>query len=1025
MRRCLNCFEQIKDELEICPFCGYIEDTPAEEDVHISPGTVLAGRYVIGRVLGFGGFGVTYAGWDEKLEQRVAIKEYLPNEFSTRVPGQTRLTVSGGVNREYFNAGLDRFIDEAKRLSKFQQEEGIVRVFDCIAANETAYMIMEYLEGETLSELLRGEGTLTEQEAVSILMPVMRSLETVHRSGIIHRDIAPDNIFLTEDGRVKLIDFGAARYISAELSRSLTVIVKPGYSAEEQYRGNSDQGLYTDVYSLAATLYKMLTGETPPDALERRESIENGRKDPLTKPSKINKDISPVTENAIINALNIRIEDRTPTINAFIEDLTSDAPVKRIKGKIKKTDKYRVPLWIKIAVPVLLVVFIVFGVLLATGVISFQSLFKTDIEVPDGYTVVPDVEGMDVDSAVELLNANGLDYVTGGNVISDYIDADLIVYQDPESSKIVELASTVVLTVSRGSGDVVLPSDGISTVPAFLWSNEEDAIRDFETAGLNVNTEYIFDNNITAGQVIRAADENRNELHAGDVIPENSLVTLYISSPAPVEDTESSGISEINANVLNIDHHSFACLYGCGSWEEARGYCESLGGYLAVVDSQETNDALYTFIRYCGYSSAYIGYSDSENEGVWSWVNSGRSAYTNWNEGEPNAFTDGEDYAFISDNGKWFDGDFSPAFENGIVCFICEWDNYITGSANIDRASILQLEDEYYVPEEPQISTAFTEELAVQAFENYFNSLYGDYTGQAPCYWTPSPDQCTDDTYVYFHRAYTGALIYYYLDMNTGLVRDVAYTGVAPMSFSDIVFNAWDYIPGMEINSVDIETLKLNDEELFNIVMARIDENEEVHPGSMYAISSITNYEYINDVTWGDVDRWCLSIRLSDGSVLNYAIDDYGLLPFESGVVDLNGVFVSYNDIRSLSGFMVTTDTGNEQPQDYGDGMYLSALSTNYADSSACISSCYFDGNNLIVDGSFDYSSGNSEFRISRTTIVFTCTANTSYYSAGGDDEFDHTREEFESLLDQLVNSGLGLAIYVQNGTVSSIGFVS
>ena len=548
MRHCLGCFKQIKDELEVCPFCGYVKGTPPDEAVHMEPGTILAERYIIGKVIGYGGFGVTYVGWDGKLEQKVAIKEYLPSEFSTRMPGQSTITVFNGNKSEQFLSGLNKFVDEAKRLSKFQKEEGIVRIFDCIAENDTAYIIMEYLEGESLSDRLKREGVIPESEAVNILMPVMKSLEVVHQEGIIHRDIAPDNIFLTTDGHVKLIDFGAARFATTAHSRSLTVIIKPGYSAEEQYRSRSDQGPHTDVYSVAATLYKMITGVTPPDALERRAKIENAKKDILTEPHKINKEISLVTENAILNALNIRIEDRTPTIQQFIDDLNSVDPVKRVYGNIKKIDFYRMPLWLKILAPTLLGVFLVFGVLLATGVISFSSLFKTKVEVPEGYTIVPTIEGFSIDDAINQLAESELNYTTGGSVTSDYIAANLIVYQDPEGGRIIPVNSLVAITVSRGTGVVEEASDGISTVPIFIWSEEAVAISDFETAGLVTSVEYVYDDNVAAGQVISATDEDGNEVVSGMQLPEGTRVILYVSKgPEGFSMPNVVGMSEANA----------------------------------------------------------------------------------------------------------------------------------------------------------------------------------------------------------------------------------------------------------------------------------------------------------------------------------------------------------------------------------------------------------------------------------------------------------------------------------------------
>ena len=388
---------------------------------------------------------------------------------------------------------------------------------------------MEYLEGETLAERLKRDKTIPEKEAIDLLMPVMKSLEVVHKEGIIHRDIAPDNIFITKDGEVKLIDFGASRFATTSHSRSLTVIIKPGYSAEEQYRSRSDQGPYTDVYSIAATLYKMITGETPPDALERRAKIENAKKDILPEPHKITKDISLIAENAILNALNIRIEDRTQTVEQLISDLTAEEPVKRVYGKIKRIDFYRMPLWLKIMVPALFVVFITFGTLLATGVISFASLFKTNVEVPEGYTIVPEIEGLDIEKATNELKSSSLNYTTGGNVTSDYIAANLIVYQDPESGKIIPKNSVVQITVSRGTGIVEIAKDGISTVPIFVWSEESLAISDFEKAGLTTTIEYIFDENVSAGQVIRATDTNGTNIEAGMELPEGTNVILYVS----------------------------------------------------------------------------------------------------------------------------------------------------------------------------------------------------------------------------------------------------------------------------------------------------------------------------------------------------------------------------------------------------------------------------------------------------------------------------------------------------------------
>ena len=267
-KRCYGCMKTYDSSLNVCPHCGYVDGTKPESPLHLSSGTILNNRYEVGRVIGYGGFGVTYIAWDKVLEQRVAVKEYLPSEFSTRAPGVSQVTVYDGDKGEQYTAGMDKFVDEARRLAKFTDCPGIVKVYDCFKENGTAYIAMEYLEGVTLSKYIKDKGTIPPEDAVMMLLPIIDSLDKVNKAGIIHRDIAPDNIMVTDDGDVKLIDFGAARYATTIHSRSLTVIVKPGYSPEEQYRSRGDQGPHTDVYAVGATLYKMITGVTPPDAME-------------------------------------------------------------------------------------------------------------------------------------------------------------------------------------------------------------------------------------------------------------------------------------------------------------------------------------------------------------------------------------------------------------------------------------------------------------------------------------------------------------------------------------------------------------------------------------------------------------------------------------------------------------------------------------------------------------------------------------------------------------------------------------
>lgn len=522
-KRCMGCMERFPDKLNMCPFCGYVVDTPVENAVHIEPGTLLADRYIVGKVLGYGGFGVTYVGWDGKLRQKVAIKEYFPTEFSTRMPGKTMLTLSNDQKkREQFESGLLKFVDEAKRLAKFQNTPGIVKIFDAFKENDTAYIIMEYLEGETLTEMLARVGTIDEDRAVNMLMPVMKSLETVHQTGIIHRDIAPDNIFITKDGDVKLIDFGASRYATTSHSRSITVIIKPGYSPEEQYRSRGDQGPHTDVYALAATLYKMITGTVPPDALERRTSCETKRRDLIRLPHLLNKRISKNIENALLNALNVRIEDRTPDIESFIQELRADPPVKRRYGNIKKIDLYQWPLWTKIAIPVAALLIIVGGVFAINSIIHISP--PSEAVIPDGMVVVPDIEGEKMSVATSTIKKGSLNATIAGNIESDYIEAEKIVLQDPLGGSYQDRYGNVNIWVSGGKIIELV-------VPLLSGSTEDEALSKLNEAGFKnirkAGEEY--DELVEAGLIKSQSPE-----YTGEKVSEDTEITYIVSlGPKP------------------------------------------------------------------------------------------------------------------------------------------------------------------------------------------------------------------------------------------------------------------------------------------------------------------------------------------------------------------------------------------------------------------------------------------------------------------------------------------------------------
>ena len=340
--------------------------------------TVLAGKYLVGPVLGEGGFGITYAGYDLNMETRIAIKEYFPVELVTRDTtrrtsckdgtasggqisgsastsggGSDRVISLSGEKSKTYQQGLKKYVDEARNVSQFAGIPGIVSVKDFFYENDTAYIVMEYIEGISLKEYLKQKGgKVSEEEALAILRPVLEALEKVHAAGIVHRDISPDNIMLTfaekekaeqasasdtastpastavygNISAVKLIDFGAARMTSKNDQKSLTIILKHGYAPEEQYRSHGEQGPWTDVYALCAVLYRMLTGKVPEPAMDRLFS------DGLKRPEELGVKVSPAVSETIMRGLAVKKEDRIQSVRELMDALYAGKKLKK-KGK--------------------------------------------------------------------------------------------------------------------------------------------------------------------------------------------------------------------------------------------------------------------------------------------------------------------------------------------------------------------------------------------------------------------------------------------------------------------------------------------------------------------------------------------------------------------------------------------------------------------------------------------------------------------------------------------------------------------
>lgn len=314
--RCMRCMSQKDSQQETCPACGFSEKDFVPEKHHLQPHTILKGQYLVGCALGEGGFGITYIGWDMFLHIPVAIKEYFPSGVVIRDQGQHTVSVFAGKDEESFLQGRSSFFREAQKVAKFDNNVGVVSVKNCFLENGTAYIIMEYISGINLGAYaeLHG-GKLTFTETLKLLRTPILTLEELHRASTWHRDISPENLMLAKDGKVKLIDFGSAMESDRE-KKTRVLMIRAGYSPVEMYSSTGEDGPYSDVYSMAATIYKLITGVTPPPATDRLDN------DPLVPPSALGvKDISHAQEAALLKGMAVQVKSRYQTMEEFFDGL--------------------------------------------------------------------------------------------------------------------------------------------------------------------------------------------------------------------------------------------------------------------------------------------------------------------------------------------------------------------------------------------------------------------------------------------------------------------------------------------------------------------------------------------------------------------------------------------------------------------------------------------------------------------------------------------------------------------------------
>ena len=339
MITCKKCLRQYDETIAagICPYCG-CENTEAlpvqaakkpSDPRWLRAGTVLHGRYEVVQVIGAGGFGITYKVIDRYSGVFKAVKEYFQQGVVNRIPGTAEVLISAPKRREEFEYGRSRLLAEARIVAKFQSES-IVRVEDYFEENNTSYMVMEFLDGQTLEDyIVSRKRPLSPEQAVQFGAHICDALQEIHEAGVIHRDLAPDNIFVNEDGSVKIIDFGSAR-LSREDFDDRLIVLKPGFAPPEQYERidprNDRQQAWTDVYALGATLYMALTGQVPAEASDRKADFDN-HCDRVRYPQEINPQIPDFLNNTIMTAMAINIHERFQSAGEFKDALLGQRQV--------------------------------------------------------------------------------------------------------------------------------------------------------------------------------------------------------------------------------------------------------------------------------------------------------------------------------------------------------------------------------------------------------------------------------------------------------------------------------------------------------------------------------------------------------------------------------------------------------------------------------------------------------------------------------------------------------------------------
>ena len=582
-RLCYGCMELIPDDAKTCPLCGYAENEPFDPE-YIEPGTVLNDRYTVGRKIGANSEGATYIGYNRSISCRVLIREYMPQGMCSRVRGKATISVNPQQVVQY-KALMAEFTDLNKRLAHMRGVPHINPTLDLFSCNNTTYAVYEYLEGIKLVDYLKDNaGELTWKQVSEMFPSFFTTLSLLHNSGIIHRAISPDTIYVTSNNELRLCAFciAAVRTVHSELPCEIF----HGYAAPEQYTPGSRQGTWTDVYGICAVLYRILTGCKPTEAPSRLQN------DNLCAPHEMNPNIPRRVSKVIMQGMSLFSEDRMQTVTELVTQLFTqqeepapkpipvepsrrqqrraaapehETTYRRASEYVKEDypvqphenviDRIKIPIIIGVLLTcVLLVIAIIVLNLLDMGPVSDPGSSITTLETQatlplttsnivtesesvtetvnaSGDSKMPNLIGMNYEKKKQQLESDGWLHLEAEYAYSDEFKAGLIIDQDIEAGEYFMSGATVLVTVSKGPSSIELPPYEGKTLKEYEAELEELGLTNYNT---EARVDYAYGNNMVISLSVEAGE--KFDLTGGE-----TLKIYYASNPetqAPTEPPE-------------------------------------------------------------------------------------------------------------------------------------------------------------------------------------------------------------------------------------------------------------------------------------------------------------------------------------------------------------------------------------------------------------------------------------------------------------------------------------------------------